>query len=107
MEDSSKLLSSAINGITAYEDDQEKRIRNLDILSLDNQDLREAIRYLYITIKGKMGEINALIDDVPEEENGLLIMSKARKRYYKETIRLRFENILEKAFAGIMRLNDC
>ena len=107
LEDSSKLLSSAINGITAYEDDQEKRIRNLDILSLDNQDLREAIRYLYITIKGKMGEINALIDDVPEEENGLLIMSKARKRYYKETIRLRFENILEKAFAGIMRLNDC
>ena len=98
--DPSKLLSSAINGITAYEDDQEKRIRNLDILHLDNLDLKAAVKRVYALVKEKWDEIEYLIDDIPETENGLLVMSETRKRYYKETIRLRFENILEKVVLG-------
>ena len=41
MSDSEKLYSSAINGITAYEDDEEKRISARDILKINNSVLKE------------------------------------------------------------------
>ena len=41
------------------------------------------------------------IDEVPDEYEGLPIFTEARKTYYKETFRLRFSELLEKAYLAI------
>ena len=94
LDDQERLLSSALNGITAYEDDDERRIRNLEILLLDNADLRESCERVYQKVQEKLKDIFTLIDDIPEEWEGMPVMSENRKRYYKETFRLRLEMIL-------------
>lgn len=95
LSDEDKLVSSAINGVTAYEDDQERRIRNSEILLFENEDLAKAIKRIYKLVGEKMEEIFSLIDGIPEEYDGLLVMSSARKRYYRETFYLRFEKLLK------------
>ena len=101
LDDETRLFSSALNGITAYEDDEEKRIRNSEILLLDNSDLRQSIIRVYELVKDKLAEINRFIDDVPSDYDGLLIMSEERKRFYKETLRLRFVHLLEPQYLAL------
>lgn len=60
-----KLLSSALNGITAYEDDKERRIRIEDILKIKNTDLSKSIHKVYKLVEQKLNEIEDLINDIP------------------------------------------
>ena len=99
--DKEKLISSALNGITAYEDDRERRIRNNEILSLDDIDLRASISRVYPLVASRLARIGAFIDTIPEVEDGLLIMSPQRKEYYKATIRLRFERLLRPTYDSL------
>lgn len=91
-----KLLSSALNGITAYEDDDEKRIRNEDILKINNLDLKESIKRVSKLVEEKMNEITSFVNGIPSIFNGVDIASDLRKEYYLETFKLRFESILKK-----------
>lgn len=94
--DKEKLLSSALNGITAYEDDSERRIRNEDILKINNPDLKESIKRVSKLVEEKMNEILSFVNDIPSTFSGVDVVSNLRKEYYLETFRMRFENILKK-----------
>ena len=100
--DEVKLRSSALNGITAYEDNSEKRIPNTQILNLKNQDLDKAIVKVYKLITDKFKDIIDLINKIPKEHNGLLIMSDDRKKYYIKTLELRIEKILKPKYLEIV-----
>jgi hypothetical protein len=90
-----KLLSSAINGITAYEDDDETRLSAKKILTLKNGDLSKAIQKIYEKTTEKFSEIELLINSIPAEDLGVSVMSDLRKEYYLKTIKLRLENLLK------------
>ena len=101
MNSKEKLFSSALNGITAYEDENEKRIRNEDILKINNDDLRCSIKRVYAEVTSKIGEIEEFINAIPLSFNGIDVMSDIRKKYYLETLKLRLENILHTALMGV------
>lgn len=94
--DEEKLYSSATNGITAYEDDFEKRIPINKILELKNDDLKKAILKVNDCVANHLNEIEKFINDIPQSINGIDIMSNKRKEYYFKTFKIRFETILQK-----------
>ncbi len=102
LNDELKLRSSALNGITAYENDLEKRISNLQILNLNNEDLHKAISKVYKLISDNFNNIVEFINEIPNEYNGLLIMSNERKKYYIKTIELRISEILKPKYLEII-----
>ena len=91
--DKEKLLSSALNGITAYEDDNEKRIRNDQIVKINNDDLKASIERIKKLINSKMKEIVNFINAIPSSFNGVDVMSCLRKEYYIKTFQIRFETL--------------
>ena len=91
--DKEKLLSSALNGITAYEDDNEKRIRNDQIVKINNDDLKASIERIKKLINSKMKEIVNFINAIPSSFNGVDVMSYLRKEYYIKTFQIRFETL--------------
>ena len=95
MSDSEKLYSSAINGITAYEDDEEKRISARDILKINNSVLKERKKYVSTLINEKISFIENFINSIPNSYGDIDIMSEARKTYYIETLKIRIEKILK------------
>ena len=94
--DNEKLKSSATNGITAYEDDLEKRIPINKILELKNDDLKKAIVKVSQLIDNHLDEIINFIQEIPTTYSGITIMSKKIKTYYIETFKIRFETLLKK-----------
>ena len=57
MSDNNRLLSSSLDGITAYEDDSEKRIWNKNIVKIKNKDLEDAILRVEELVYHKFDEI--------------------------------------------------
>ena len=96
LNDPQKLESSALNCVTAYDDDNDTQIKIKDILKIDIPDLRNEIKEIYKLVKEKMNEIETFIYEIPNSFNGLEIMSDIRKEYYIKTFKMRFEQILEK-----------
>ncbi len=103
LSDDTKLRSSALNGITAYEDESEKRISNLNILELNNVDLDKAIIRVYEKVVDELDEIEDVIKSIPNDFNNLQIMSDDRKLYYIETFKLRLNDILKPKYSNLMR----
>lgn len=89
MANEERLISSALNGITAYEDNDEKRITAKEMINLNNKDLKDAIKRIISKISVHIDEIKALIDNIPESYKGIPIISKIKKEYYFKTIQLR------------------
>lgn len=94
LKDEAKLLSSALNGVTAYEDDYENRIRNDEILAIKNSDLTKSIERVCSRFLSKKDEIISFIKEIPSTFNGVNIMSDLRKQYYIDTMLIRFEKLL-------------
>lgn len=94
LSDPKRLYSSAMNGVTAYEDDDEKRIRNEELVKLDNEDLRKSMKKVAVLVEERFGEITTFINGIPSSFMGVAVMSGERKRYYIETFRIRYEKIL-------------
>ncbi len=103
LQDETKLRSSALNGITAYEDDLEKRISNLQILNINNEDLYNAIIKVYELINNKFNDIATFINEIPNQYNELSVMSNNRKQYYIETIKLRIDEIIKPRYLEIKK----
>lgn len=97
MSDDTRLYSSALNGVTAYEDNNEKRIRNEDLVKIKNKDLKESIVRVKALIEEKMNDIISFINEIPVSFKNINVMSDDRKEYYIKTLQIRFENILKKA----------
>lgn len=94
--DPERLKSSSLNGITAYENQIEDRIQNIDILKINNDDLKKEIKEMHLLVKEKMNEIESFINEIPNSFNGIDIISDLRKEYYIKTFKMCFEQILEK-----------
>ncbi len=93
LEDDNKLYSSALNGITAYEDDDEKRITALYILDFINVNMPETFINVYNKVMNKLGEIENLLKEIPNEYNDIQIITDNRKDYYIKTLKIRLQYI--------------
>lgn len=96
MNDEQRLYSSAINGITAYEDDDEKRISILSIIKIVEENNKDAIYRVCDKVKKHLAEIEQFINDLPNSFQDVEVISELRKQYYLKTFKIRLENILEK-----------
>ncbi len=94
LSNSTRLASSALNGVTAYEDDNGTRLSNLQFLQLDNEDLKKAIALVYPKVFACFPAIKSFILSIPHEFKGVPITSENRAKYYVETFRLRLELLL-------------
>ena len=95
LEDENKLFSSAINGITAYEDDDEKRISALSILEYIKANNKETFSRVYNNVINHLGEIENLINGIPFSYMDTQIISSIRKEYYLKTLMIRLNYILK------------
>ncbi|MBR4496957.1 MAG: hypothetical protein IKP12_07495 [Acholeplasmatales bacterium] len=93
MSDVERLNSSAKNGITAYEDDNEKEIRNTEIIKYVKKYNSDSIERVVNIVKAKMNDIKELIYNIPNKYDDIEIMSDIRKKYYIRTLELRLEMI--------------
>ena len=91
--DVERLNSSAKNGITAYEDDNEKEIRNTEIIKYVKKYNSDSIERVVNIVKAKMNDIKELIYNIPNKYDDIEIMSDIRKEYYIRTLELRLEMI--------------
>jgi hypothetical protein len=88
-----KLKSSALNGITAYEDDNEKRISNSDIINYVKKNNPKSIDRVLKIVNEKIEEIKGFINDIPCQYDDVSIMSEIRKEYYLKTFEIRLEKL--------------
>lgn len=94
---SQRLYDSALDGITAYENNDGKRIKNRELVLINNEKLRFSMIKIAKLVNEKTDEISAFINSIPSSFMGVPIMSDERKKYYLETFKIRFEKILLKA----------
>ena len=95
IEDEDKLNSSAINGITAYEDDEEKRISVFNVLKIIEKTNKDAIKRVCDNVVKNLEKIKRFINEIPSSFNGVEIMSDIRKEYYIKTFMIRLEMLLK------------
>ena len=96
LSDEEKLLSSALNGVTAYETDDDKPILNIDIVKYVRKYNLKSIDRVIENVESNLERIKELIYSIPNEYNGIHIMSDIRKEYYYKTFVIRFNQILKK-----------
>ncbi|MCR5786734.1 MAG: hypothetical protein K6G28_03465 [Acholeplasmatales bacterium] len=95
MSSEEKLMSSSLNGITAYEDDNEKRISNLDIIKYVKKNNPESINRVLDMVNKKFEQIKEFINNIPNNFNDIVIMSEIRKEYYIKTFEIRLNKLEE------------
>lgn len=91
--DDERLNSSALNGITAYEDDKGERITNTDIIKYIKKYNPKTIERVVANIKSKLNDIKDFINSIPNKYKSIDIISDIRKEYYIRTLELRLEMI--------------
>lgn len=89
-----------IGSRTAY-DYNGKILSAKKILKLDNNDLKQALYEVVPVINEKLNDIIEMIDDIPEKYNNMMIISSDRREYYKESIEVRFNELLYPAYENI------
>lgn len=94
MADQEKLMSSALNGITAYEDNKERRILNKDILQYVKEYSPDSISRVIEKVNSNLLNIKNFINSIPNNYNEVEIMSALRKEYYIKTFEIRFKELL-------------
>ena len=88
MSSEEKLMSSSLNGITAYEDDNEKRISNLDIIKYVKKNNPDSITRVLKIVNDNLEQIKGFINNIPYDYNDIVIMSEIRKEYYIKTLEI-------------------
>lgn len=91
------ILGSAM---TAY-DYQGHMLNSSKLLQMDYEGLRNSIARIIPIIKERLDEILHMIDEIPEEVEGISICSKDRKEYYKAGLQIRYEKLLLPAYQKI------
>lgn len=93
--DQLKLYSSALNGITAYDDKEENRITSKKMLDIIFKTKPNILYNVYNDAKTNLNKIKDLINSIPNSFNNVSIISDIRKKYYIETILIRLNYIKE------------
>ena len=97
------LEQGACSGITAYSLDGETNALFRDLVKADIPDLKKALKRVVPLIKEKLPDINAMIDDIPTNENGHKIISEERKLEYKKEMQVRFEKLLQPQYEILLK----
>jgi len=97
MSSEEKLMSSSLNGITAYEDDNEKRISNLDIIKYVKKNNPDSITRVLKIVNDNLEQIKGFINNIPYDYNDIVIMSEIRKEYYIKTLEIRLSKLKEES----------
>ena len=56
--------------------------------------IQSAVKRVIPSICEKMDEISEFINDIPERENGIEIISEVRKKFYLESMMFRLQHVL-------------
>ncbi len=97
MSSEEKLMSSSLNGITAYEDDNEKRISNLDIIKYVKKNNPDSITRVLKIVNDNLEQLKGFINNIPYDYNDIVIMSEIRKEYYIKTLEIRLSKLKEES----------
>lgn len=91
--DEFKFKQSVYDGCFSIYEIDGKRINPLKFIeSMNNEECNRAI--LRIVPKINMYNIKRIFDEIPEEYNGLMVLSEIQKKYYLESLEYRYENVL-------------
>lgn len=86
-----------LGGRTVYSYN-EKLLSAKKILNLDIQDLKDAVSRVYVKIQEKMPLIIDMIDSIPEKYGNIEVCSPIRKEYYKKSLEIRKEKMIEPVY---------
>lgn len=88
------LEQGIYDSVTAYSLDGETNAKFVDLLKLENEGLKSAVKRTVPLIKAKLPDINCMIDSIPEYAGGFSVISKERKELYKKELNIRLEKVL-------------
>ena len=92
-----RLVGSAFDGITAYEDDEQNQIKNTTIIEYVKKYNSQSIERVKKLVKNNLNAIKESIRSIPNKFEGIDIISEARKEYYIKTFEMRFNRLIEKS----------
>lgn len=79
------------------------RLNNVvDLLKLDNDDLRKAIKRVVPLIQNKMVDICNMINLIPEKVGEFSVISKERKQLYQKEMQVRLDELLLPEFSKLI-----
>ena len=88
------LEKGIYDSVTAYSLDGKSSTKFVDLLKLDNDNLKNAIKRVVPLLQNKMVEICYMLNSIPESVGEFSIISKDRKQLYQKEMRFRLEKIL-------------
>lgn len=95
--DENRLTSSAMNTVTGYNAD-EKILHFKKLLNMQEVDLNDAILRVVPLIQSHWQDIENVIREIPNEFQGIPIISEARKEFYLKGIEIRLEHQMNPVF---------
>lgn len=103
-----RLLKDSMynNALSAFSKDG-KRVNPLKYIeNNDNEYLKNTL--IQIIPKINLNDIYEVIDNVPNEYNGLKVTSDIQKEFYKETVKYKYENVLYPVYENTIKdlIND-
>lgn len=93
------VKNNILNGITAFGEEQNFLAR--DVIKMDIPELRQAIVKNVPKIKENMENIYHLIGELPDKA-----CSPVRKEFYKQSLAMRLELILEPEYEKILNISS-
>ena len=100
------LEKGIYDSVTAYSLDGESNAKFVDILKLESDDLRKAVKRVVPLIKNKMADINNMINSIPDTAGDFSIISKERKQLYQKEMEFRLEKLLLPEYRKIISDED-
>ena len=88
------LEKGIYDSVTAYSLDGENNARFVDILKIDNENLKKSIKRVVPLIYDKMTSICEMIDSIPEKSGIFSIITAERKLLYQKELKVRLEKVL-------------
>ncbi len=88
------LEKGIYDSVTAYSLDGKSSSKFVDLLKLDNDNLKNAIKRVVPLLQNKMVEICDMLSSIPESVGEFSIISKDRKQLYQKEMEFRLKKIL-------------
>lgn len=102
LEDSIKFKQVVYDSEVSVFDDNGKNINPLKYIeSMKNINCNEAL--LRIFPKINLDKIKEIIDNIPEEYQGLFVMSKEQKEFYYKSLEYRYNNVLKRVYEKLIK----
>lgn len=95
MSHTERLFGSAFGGITAYIDNDNKRIIDDEIVEYVKKYNPQSIKRVTEVVKNNLKDIKDFINNIPSEFKDINIISEVRKEYYIKTFEMRFDKLIK------------